>query len=124
MQLAGVFGARLAEARQLRGLSQRSLGELVGLSKKVGSSRINRYEHGRSFVTLKSLNAIAEVLDVPVASLLADTEAMAEAVRLLGTVPLAEQTRLAAALRALIDDPSKVDALISPPGRESALDTE
>lgn len=102
-QLAEKFGARLAEARALRELSQRTLGEAMGMSKKQGSSRINRYECGGMFVTLKSLEVMAKALDVPVASLLADTSAMAKAIRLLAGRGEAEQERLVGALEALAD---------------------
>ena len=40
-----LFAARLVQARQLRALSQRALGDRMGLGKEKGSSRINRYEH-------------------------------------------------------------------------------
>lgn len=103
-QLAEKFGARLAEARALRELSQRTLGEAMGMSKKQGSSRINRYERGGMFVSLKSLEAMARALDVPVASLLADTSAIAKAIRLLARRGEAEQERLVTALVAMVDD--------------------
>ena len=43
--LRALFAARLMQARQLRALSQRALGDRMGLGKQKGSSRINRYEH-------------------------------------------------------------------------------
>ena len=43
--LRALFAARLMQARQLRALSQRALGDRMGLGKQRGSSRINRYEH-------------------------------------------------------------------------------
>ena len=83
--LAQSFAQRLAEIRQLRGLSQRVLGERLGLSKKLGSSRINRYESGLSFGTAQSLEGLAAVLDVPAACLLADTPELSEAILALGS---------------------------------------
>lgn len=53
------FGKRIKEARQERGMSQRSLGLSLGLSDKT----ISAYESGRSYPTLDVLQKIAEVLD-------------------------------------------------------------
>ena len=64
----------------MRGLSQRALGDLMGLGKQKGSSRINRYEHQVTAVGFDNLQMLAGVLDVPVAYLLAETPAMADAI--------------------------------------------
>ena len=61
-------------------MSQRALGDLMGLGKEKGSSRINRYEHQVTAVGFDNLQMLAEVLDVPVAYLLAETPAMADAI--------------------------------------------
>lgn len=111
--MAEVFGARLAEARQLRGESQRALGEKMELSKSVGSARVNRYERGGSFVTMKSLVKLAEVLQVPAASLLAETSAMAEAIRLLGDFNEVDQGRLVEALRYFAQHQRKLDQVLA-----------
>lgn len=74
-----LFAARLIQARQLRGLSQRALGDRMGLGKDKGSSRINRYEHQVTAIGFDSLGLLAQLLDVPVAYLLADDAAMADA---------------------------------------------
>ena len=78
--LRAVFAARLLQARQLRGLSQRALGDRMGLGKDKGSSRINRYEHQVTAIGFDNLQRLAEVLEVPVAYLVAETPAMAEAI--------------------------------------------
>lgn len=78
--LRAVFAARLVQARELRGLSQRALGALMGLGKEKGSSRINRYEHQVTAIGFDNLLKLAEVLDVPVAYLLADSADMANAI--------------------------------------------
>ncbi|MFT3898445.1 MAG: helix-turn-helix transcriptional regulator [Thermomonas sp.] len=75
-----LFAARLVQARELRGLSQRALGDLMGLGKEKGSSRINRYEHQVTAVGFDNLQKLAEVLEVPVAYLLAETPAIADAI--------------------------------------------
>ena len=104
LQLAEMFGARLAEARALRKLSQRTLGEGMGMSKKQGSSRINRYERGGMFVSLKSLETMARVLEVPVASLLAETPEIAKAIRVLASHDSGMQQRLVEALLRLASE--------------------
>lgn len=93
-QLAAIFGKRLAEARQLREVSQRRLGEAMGLTKQQGSSRINRYESGSMVMSMKALAEVAQALNVPAASLLAETPAMAKAIRYLATLDEVEQERL------------------------------
>lgn len=52
----------------------------MGLGKEKGSSRINRYEHQVTAVGFDNLQKLAEILEVPVAYLLAETPAMAKAI--------------------------------------------
>jgi transcriptional regulator with XRE-family HTH domain len=87
-----LFAARLVQARELRGLSQRALGDLMGLGKEKGSSRINRYEHQVTAVGFDNLQKLAEVLEVPVAYLLAETPAMADAILALSRKPTHDLT--------------------------------
>lgn len=76
-----LFAARLKQARALRGIaSQRALGVLMGLDKKLASSRVNRYENETSGIDLDGLGKLAEVLGVPMAYLVAEDEAIAETI--------------------------------------------
>ena len=59
--LRALFAARLMQARQLRALSQRALGDRMGLGKQKGSSRINRYEHQVTAIGFDSLETLAQV---------------------------------------------------------------
>ena len=59
----------------------------MGLGKDKGSSRINRYEHQVTAVGFDNLQKLAEILDVPVAYLLAETPAMADAILALSKLP-------------------------------------
>lgn len=61
----------------MRGVSQRELGDLIGLGKATGGTRINRYEQQVSEPDLKTARHIARVLQVPLAFLFADSEKMA-----------------------------------------------
>jgi transcriptional regulator with XRE-family HTH domain len=95
-----LFAARLIQARELRGLSQRALGDLLGLGKEKGSSRINRYEHQVTAVGFDNLQRLAEILEVPVAYLLAETPAMADAILALSGLPEGEAIHASAQLKA------------------------
>lgn len=76
-----VFAARLKQARALRDIpSQRALGLLMGLDKKLASSRVNRYETETSGIDLDGLGKLADVLGVPMAYLVAADEDTATAV--------------------------------------------
>lgn len=67
-----LFAARLKQARELRAIpSQRALGVLMGLDKKLASSRVNRYENETSGIDLDALGKLADTLEVPMAYLVA-----------------------------------------------------
>ena len=104
--LRALFAARLVQARELRALSQRALGDRMGLGKKKGSSRINRYEHQRTAIGFDNLEALAKILDVPPAYLLADNPPMADAILALGSASARHQDDLVQVLTRLRDDPT------------------
>lgn len=107
-----LFAARLVQARQLRGLSQRALGDRMGLGKDKGSSRINRYEHQVTAIGFDNLDKLAEVLDVPVAYLLADDAAIADAILALSEADKSQRDVLATLIPALIQDPTLLSRLV------------
>lgn len=118
-----LFAARLIQARQLRGLSQRALGDRMGLGKDKGSSRINRYEHQVTAIGFDNLGALAQVLDVPVCYLLADDAAMADAILALAQADEAQRDGLATLIPALVQNPAllaKLLSLLELPKREQA----
>ena len=55
-------GARLAQRRALLGMSQMTMGKVVGLS----FQQIQKYERGRDRISASRLYEFAKVLDVPV----------------------------------------------------------
>ena len=110
--IRALFAARLVQARQMRGLSQRALGDRMGLGKEKGSSRINRYEHQVTAVGFSNLEKLAEVLEVPVAYLLAESAPMADAILAIASAGPRQQANLAQALRVLADEPAVVKALL------------
>ena len=59
-------------------MSQRALGDALGLGKRVGSTRINRYERLASECDLDTAARIANVLGVPSAYFYAVEDDLAE----------------------------------------------
>ncbi|MBO9855136.1 helix-turn-helix domain-containing protein [Xanthomonas sp. A1809] len=107
-----LFAARLAQARQLRGLSQRALGDRMGLGKEKGSSRINRYEHQVTAIGFDNLNTLAQVLEVPVAYLLADDASMADAILAFSQADEAQRKVLTKLIPAVLQDPGMLSKLL------------
>ncbi len=96
----------------MRGLSQRALGDRMGLGKEKGSSRINRYEHQVTAIGFDNLNTLAQVLDVPVAYLLADDASMADAILALSQADEAQRKVLTKLIPAVLQDPSMLSKLV------------
>jgi len=96
----------------MRGLSQRALGDRMGLGKEKGSSRINRYEHQVTAIGFDNLEKLAEVLNVPAAYLLAESASMADAILALASAKPQQQADLAVLLQALGEDPALAKALL------------
>ncbi|CAG4968457.1 hypothetical protein LYB30171_00275 [Lysobacter luteus] len=84
----------------------------MGLGKDKGSSRINRYEHQVTAIGFDNLDKLAEVLDVPVAYLLADDAAMADAILALSEADESQRDVLATLIPALIQDPTLLSRLV------------
>lgn len=72
-----IWARRLKEAREAKGLSQKQLGIEAGLDPSVASTRVNRYEmavhRADNYITEK----IANVLEIPVSYLYAESDALA-----------------------------------------------
>ncbi|MEV6821290.1 helix-turn-helix transcriptional regulator [Nocardiopsis dassonvillei] len=69
-----VFGARIRELREAKGLSQEKLADLAGVHRTYMSS----VERGQRNVGLDNIVAIAEALDVPIARLFRENKGMEE----------------------------------------------
>ncbi len=96
-----IVAARLRQARDLRGLSQREVGLRMGLDKDAASARISRYESGSMSISLEALFKLAEALGVPPAYLVASSSGMASAIAAMSKEPADSQERLADLLDAL-----------------------
>ncbi len=100
-----LFAARLKQARELQGIpSQRALGVLMGLDKKLASSRVNRYENETSGIDLDGLGKLADTLGVPMAYLVAEDEETARAIMALAKMSARERRKALAQLEAHIGD--------------------
>ncbi|MCC3253798.1 XRE family transcriptional regulator [Xanthomonas campestris] len=94
-----LFADRLRQARALRGVgSQRALGLLMGLDKNLAGNRVNRYESQARGIDLDGLGKLAEVLGVPMAYLVAEDEAMADAVLALAQLSPEQRAKAVAAI--------------------------
>ena len=107
-----LFAARLIQARQMRGLSQRVVGDRMGLGKEKGSSRINRYEHQITAIGFDNLDTLADVLEIPAAYLLAESPSMADAILAVASASPKQQADLVLVLQSLSADPGLVKALL------------
>ncbi|KTF36579.1 helix-turn-helix domain-containing protein [Xanthomonas vesicatoria] len=102
-----IVAARLRQARERRGLSQREVGMRMGLDKDTASARISRYESGAMSISLEALFEMAEALEVPPAFLLASSPGMADAIMALGEQSHSQQEQLAKVLASLTKLQSK-----------------
>jgi len=84
----------------------------MGLGKEKGSSRINRYEHQVTAIGFDSLETLAQVLDVPVAYLLANNAPMADAILALSHAEEAQLDALADLIPALVENPDLLQKLV------------
>ncbi len=118
------FAARLIQARQMRGFSQRSLGDAMGMGKERGAVRINRYEHQVTAIGFESLETMAEVLEVPASYLLAESARMADAILALSHADESQLNALADLIPALVSNPEfleKLQEVMNLPKTEQAM---
>lgn len=73
---------RLKEARKAAKFSQKKLGIEAGMDEFSASARMNHYEKGRHTPDYTMLKRIAKVLKLPVAYFYAESDEMAEFIRL------------------------------------------
>jgi DNA-binding XRE family transcriptional regulator len=73
-----VYSRRLREAREAKGLSQKTLGIEAGIDEFVASTRVNRYEAGVHQPDYQTLTNLAEVLGLPTAYFYAEDDRLAQ----------------------------------------------
>ena len=58
------FGKRLRDARERTEMTQKALGEKIGIASSVASARINRYERGTRQPSFNTLGRLAKALNI------------------------------------------------------------
>ncbi len=71
---------RLKEVRKRKGLSQKKLGMMAGMSEESASGRMNHYETGRHVPTYETLKSIAKAVKLSVAYFYAENDKLAECI--------------------------------------------
>ena len=75
-----ILAKRLKEARERIGMPQDKFGVEIGLDEGCSSARISRYESGIHQPPLKTIQAMAKVLNVPLAYLFCEDDLLARAI--------------------------------------------
>lgn len=78
----------------MRDVSQRALGAMLGMTKKNGSVRINRYEQQTSRPDLDTASALAEVLDVPLSYLVCKDDNLANLILAYSSLTTGQQAEV------------------------------
>lgn len=89
----------------MRDISQRALGALIGMTKKAGSTRINRYEQQTSKADMDTAAALAAALNVPLAYLFADSEDLANWILAFREIPPSQRQAILESIA--VNKPSK-----------------
>jgi transcriptional regulator with XRE-family HTH domain len=95
-----VFTTRLKQARERKDLSQRRLGILMGIHEDSASQRINQYEHGKHEPDYRTLQRLAQVLEVPTAYFYAEDDLLAELILHLDSASDFQKRKILRALKA------------------------
>lgn len=82
---------RLRDARMLTNISQKKLGIEAGMDEFSASARMNHYELGRHTPDYSTLRRIATVLKLPVAYFYAESDELAEVIKIFNKLDKADQ---------------------------------
>ncbi len=85
---------RLKQARKKAKLSQKSLGERIGIDVGSASARMNQYERGKHTPDVQTLKLIADELGVPLNYFFCEDENSAELACLISQMTESEKKRL------------------------------
>lgn len=86
-----IFARRLAQARELRGLSQKQLGLRAGMEPGVASPRVNQYEQGKHEPKIEMAKKLADALGIPPAFLCTEDELLAKLLLCWGDLTVAQK---------------------------------
>lgn len=95
-------GARLKAAGMKGRYSQEMVAINIGVAEESASSRINHYEQGRHLPDLETAKRLAKELEVPLAYLFCEDNALAEALLILGQLPARKKKQALLQLEKLI----------------------
>ncbi|MGR5522299.1 helix-turn-helix domain-containing protein [Vibrio sp. PNB22_4_2] len=90
---------RLKQARKKAKLSQKALGERIGMDESSASARMNQYERGKHTPDVQTLKLIADELGVPLNYFFCEDESSAELACLVSQMTESEKKKLIASLR-------------------------
>ncbi|MEZ9702172.1 helix-turn-helix transcriptional regulator [Vibrio sp. 10N.261.46.E12] len=89
---------RLKQARKKAKLSQKALGEGIGMDASSASPRMNQYEKGKHAPDVHTLKLIADELGVPLNYFFCEDESSAELACMISEMTESERKKLIAAL--------------------------
>lgn len=89
---------RLKQARKKAKLSQKALGERIGMDASSASARMNQYERGKHTPDVQTLKLIAEELGVPLNYFFCEDESSAELACIISQMTENEKKKLIASL--------------------------
>ncbi|WP_336275306.1 helix-turn-helix domain-containing protein [Vreelandella indica] len=85
---------RLRAARQAAGMTQRQLGEYLGMEPNLASARMTQYEKGQHAPNFQLLKRLSEALDVPIPYFFCEDDTIAELILELDKLTPTERQRL------------------------------
>ncbi len=85
---------RLRAARQAAGMTQRQLGECLGMEPNLASARMTQYEKGQHAPNFQLLKRLSEALEVPIPYFFCEDDTVAELILELDKLDPAERQRL------------------------------
>ncbi|NYT75127.1 helix-turn-helix transcriptional regulator [Halomonas sp. QX-2] len=91
---------RLRAARLAAGMTQRQLGEYLGMEPNLASARMTQYEKGQHAPNFQLLRRLSEALDVPIPYLFCEDETVAELILELDKLSPTERQKLLEQLKA------------------------
>lgn len=100
------IGQRLRSARLKAGLTQEELGNMIGMSQ----DGISRMENGKQSIDVSRLAEVAVICNIPVVSLIQDSESLAQSNLFLTQLDPQNQQRAAQLLKLLLDVQEKVES--------------
>ncbi len=89
---------RLKQARKKAKLSQKALGERIGMDASSSSARMNQYERGKHTPDVQTLKLLADELGVPLNYFFCEDESSAELACMIGEMTQSEREELIAML--------------------------